>query len=89
MLRLTPLLFLLACPKPEDYAQLYDTEAKAPSLEFDAIEGLDHMGPTVVDQGVNFAVYSKNATRIDLLLFDDPESERPTQRATLAFLASG
>ncbi len=71
---------LLAACKPGDFAELYATEAKAPSLEFDAIEGLDHMGPTVIDQGVNFAVYSANAERVDVLLFDDPESERPVQQ---------
>jgi len=59
---------------------LYATEPKAPSLDWDAIEDLDHMGPTVVDQGVNFCVFSENATRVELALFDDPESTQPTQQ---------
>jgi len=75
-----PLLLLLAGCTKDDYAQLYETEAKAPSLDFADIEALDLMGPTIVDQGVNFAVYSHNAERVDLLLFDDPESERPVQQ---------
>jgi len=81
---LLPLLLLVATGcKKDDYTQLYATEDKAPSLEWDAIEDMDHMGPTIVDQGVNFAVYADRATRIDLLLFDDPESERPVQQFTM------
>ncbi|MEC7983979.1 MAG: alpha-amylase family glycosyl hydrolase, partial [Myxococcota bacterium] len=55
-------------------------ESKAPSLSWEDIENLEHMGPTLIDRGVNFAVYSENATRIELLLFDDPESELPAQQ---------
>jgi glycogen operon protein len=35
------------------------------------------LGATVVDGGVNFSVFSKNATRIELLLFDDERATRP------------
>ena len=71
--------FLLSCAS-ENYQRLYHLESKAPSLSWEELENLDHMGPTMVDRGVNFSVYSENATRIELVLFDDPESELPTQQ---------
>ncbi|MEQ1502599.1 MAG: alpha-amylase family glycosyl hydrolase [Myxococcota bacterium] len=61
-----------------DYTRLYFTRDKAESLEWDAIGALDHLGPTVIDDGVNFGVFSANAERVELLLFDDPEQDRPT-----------
>jgi len=64
----------------DDYMALYSTAPKAPSLDWDAIEDLDHMGPTIIDQGVNFCVFSENATRIELALFDEPDSSQPTQQ---------
>jgi glycogen operon protein len=33
------------------------------------------LGATLTEDGVNFALYSKNATEVFLLLFDQPESE--------------
>src|SRR5436190_13415637 len=36
------------------------------------------LGATVCDDGVNFSVFSKNATSIDLLLFDDPNAPKPS-----------
>jgi isoamylase len=42
------------------------------------------MGPTLIDGGVNFAVYSERAERVELLLFEDPESELPTLREVMA-----
>jgi isoamylase len=88
--RQLPLVLLLlvsvcvvSCAK-DDYVQLYRTHDRAPNLTAEAIENLEHMGPTLVDEpktkGVNFAVYSENATRLELLLFDDPESNRPTRQ---------
>ncbi len=68
----------LACS--DDYAQLYHTEPMAPSLNENDIEALAHLGPTLIDQGANFGVYSQKATDVELLLFDDPESDRPTKR---------
>ena len=73
------LIALLSCAS-ENYPRIYHTESKAPSLSWEGIEALDHMGPTIIDRGVNFAVYSEAAERIELLLFDDPESELPTQQ---------
>jgi isoamylase len=37
------------------------------------------LGPTVRDDGINFALQSAGATRIDLLLFDNIADLRPTQ----------
>ncbi len=70
------------CPgcASEDYMALYRTEPIAPSLEWEQLERLEVMGPTIIDQGVNFCTYSENATRIELALFDDPESTQPTQQ---------
>ena len=36
------------------------------------------LGATAYPEGVNFCVFSKNATAIDLLLFDAPESAEPS-----------
>jgi len=63
----------------EDYARLYYAQDKAPSLTWDSLEKLEHMGPTMVDNGVNFAVYSGRATKMQLLVFEDPNSDLPTQ----------
>ncbi len=63
-----------------DYMALYETQPKAPSLSWEEIEDLDVMGPTVIDDGVNFSVFSENATRVELALFDDPESTLPAQQ---------
>jgi glycogen operon protein len=37
------------------------------------------LGATVTDDGVNFSVFSKNATSVDLLLFDDAEAIEPSR----------
>src|SRR5262245_9711869 len=40
------------------------------------VKGRDYpLGATVVNGGVNFALYSRNATAVYLLLFDTPNSE--------------
>jgi glycogen operon protein len=70
-------LLLISCAS-EEYPRMYATADKAPSLDWQDIEAMDHMGPIIIDGGVNFAVYSENAERIELLLFEDPESELPT-----------
>ncbi len=43
-----------------------------------------NLGVTVTPEGVNFCVFSKNATRIDLLLFSDHASDRPSEEITLS-----
>lgn len=64
--------------------QMYETENVAPSYKNMSLSGIkQHMGATVVDHGVNFLVFSKNATRMEVLLFDDPESSSPTMRIPL------
>ena len=64
----------------DEYMALYHTEALAPSLTWDGIAAMDHMGPVIIDEGVNFCVYSESAERIELALFDDPESTQPAQQ---------
>ncbi len=74
-------LLVLSCG-PTTSARLYQTQDKAPSLDAQKIENLDHMGPTLIDKGVNFAVYSERAERIELLLFDadKADSNTPTRQ---------
>ncbi len=78
---LLPLIALAvhACAS-EDYDQVYAVSDTAPSLSAESIADMDHMGPTLIDGGLNVAVYSENAERIELLLFDDPEADLPTRR---------
>jgi isoamylase len=84
-MRLIQILFVtslvLSCG-PTTSARLYQTQDKAPSLDAQKIENLDHMGPTLIDKGVNFAVYSERAERIELLLFDadKADSNTPTRQ---------
>ena len=37
------------------------------------------LGATVYPQGVNFSIYSKNATAVELLLFDDVDDAKPSR----------
>ncbi len=41
------------------------------------------LGPTWTGQGVNFAIYSEGATKIELCLFDTPDSKMESQRIAL------
>ena len=75
-------LGLFGC-EPGSGARLYRTEPRAPSLTAPQIENLETLGATLVDKGVNFAVYSERADRIEVLLFDDPESNEPTRQFPL------
>lgn len=79
---LVPVLFSFACG-PTDTARLYQTSPYAPTLDPAAIERLEHLGPTLIDKGVNFGVYSERAERIELLLFDNPEATLPTRQIPL------
>src|SRR5689334_7473052 len=76
---LFPLTLFAACAQP-DYTRLYKTSPKPAEWTDDEIADLEHLGPTLVDDGVNFGVYSSRAERIEVLLFDDPESPRPAKR---------
>jgi len=83
-MRLVVLALALAACTSDPYPQLYATSAKAPSMDFATIEALDNLGPTVIDGGVNFGVWSNRATRVDLLLFDDPNADRPVQQMEMS-----
>ena len=83
MRRLSPFLIVLLSCGPTDTAHLYKTAPHAPSLDPAAIERLEHLGPTLVDKGINFGVYSERAERIEILLFDNPESPLPTRQFPL------
>jgi isoamylase len=53
-----------------------------------AIPGVDlgssfPLGARVDGAGVNFSVYSKHATAVELLLFDDPDAARPSRTIAL------
>ena len=37
------------------------------------------LGATVLGDGVNFSVFSREASRVDLLLFDDPAATHPAR----------
>jgi glycogen operon protein len=76
---LSTLCCLVGCPDEEAGPQRYQTKPHAESLNAEAIQALEHMGPTLLNDGINFTVYSERAERIDLLLFDDPESDQPTK----------
>ncbi len=80
-----PLIACLAIASCDDgeFRKSFPSESRAPSLSEQAITQLDHLGPTVVDGGVNFGVYSEAATAMELVLFDDPESTDPTARFPL------
>jgi isoamylase len=74
------ILFSFGCSQDENRVRLYHTEPLAPGMAATEVEALNTLGPTVLEKGINFSVYSENATRVDILLFDDPESERPTRQ---------
>ena len=51
-----------------------------PAWPSSEIAGLQHLGATPIPGGVNFGVYSARATRVELLLFNNPDSATPTKR---------
>ncbi|MFO0746046.1 MAG: alpha-amylase family glycosyl hydrolase [Myxococcota bacterium] len=63
-----------------DRVRLYHASPLPPSYSEESVAALEHLGPTVVDHGINFGVYSERATRIEVLLFDDAETARPTRQ---------
>lgn len=64
----------------DEWIRIYHSEPHAPSLDAESIAALDHLGPKLVDRGTNFSVYSEHATRMEVLVFDDPEDHRPTRQ---------
>ena len=80
MHRVLLFLTLAGCADGDDYTRLYFTQDKADDLQWEDIGELQHLGPTLFDDGVNFGIYSARAERVELLLFDDPDADRPTQQ---------
>jgi len=68
------------CTDESDRVRLFRALPLAPSYTEAMVADLQVLGPTVVDAGTNFSVYSANATRLEVLLFDDPDSPRPTRQ---------
>ena len=88
--RLAPLLLTaLVVGCTSEGISLYDTAPVAPQLTRGDVEAMEHMGPVLTETGVNFATYSENATRIELLLFDDPEAPTPAQRFPMEPVVAG
>ncbi|MFZ5630996.1 MAG: alpha-amylase family glycosyl hydrolase [Spirochaetota bacterium] len=74
------ILFVVKCAGPNsDFFRMYDAEPHAPSFSTTQIKNMEVMGPKIVDGGVNFTLFSERATRVHLLIFDDPESKYPVQ----------
>ncbi len=72
----------ISCDETSSH-HVYESSAIAPSLE--GVKGdalFDHLGPTIIDKGVNFAVYAKHATRVEVLIFDsnNPDTDLPVMR---------
>ena len=65
------------------YTQLYATKPFAPSFNQADVANLKYLGATVIDNGINFGVYSEHATKLQVLLFDDPNSPQPSQQFDL------
>ena len=42
------------------------------------------LGATWDGKGVNFALFSEHATKVELCLFDSPDAEKEARRLTLA-----
>jgi len=74
------LLFLENCTAPnEDYIRKYFARPVAPSYDVDDVKRMKYLGSKIVDKGVSFNIFSENAERAELLLFDDPDSDYPVQ----------
>ena len=71
---------LTACDGNEDRVRLYHAEPLAPGLSGEDVADLEVLGSRIVEGGVNFSVYSAHATRLDLLLFEDPDANQPARR---------
>ncbi|RME88043.1 MAG: glycosyl hydrolase, partial [Candidatus Hydrogenedentota bacterium] len=71
---------ILSCVKPsEDYIKLYNAKPYAPGMSVDDIKNLLYLGAKPTGNGVNFNIYSERAERVELLIFDDPDSEHPAR----------
>ncbi len=79
---LLPALLLAACGS-EGGTHLYQTQPFAPSYQAADVAALDHLGATLVDDGINFGVYSEHATKVQVALFDDASAPLPSQQFDL------
>lgn len=70
-------------PNDTDTTTPLTTAPRAPSFTEAMISDLEVLGPKLVDGGVSFTVYSENATRLEVLIFDDPEVETPKLRVPM------
>lgn len=66
-------------------SSVYDSSPLAPSFEARGLKGdqlYDILGATVIDKGVNFAVFAEHATRVEVLIFDskNPDTAQPNIR---------
>ncbi len=71
-------IYTTDCP-----SRVYGACSLAPSFQNLKGEQLyDILGPTIIDKGVNFAVYAKHATRVEVLIFDsnNPDTDQPVVR---------
>ena len=71
-------LLALHCAS-SNYTHLYKATPHAPSFTEADIGALKYMGPLFADNGVNFAIYSENATKVELLLFDSQDANDPSK----------
>src|SRR5207248_4210796 len=79
MKRLAALALCLSCAS-DNYPHLYRASPLAPGYASKDVSELRHLGATRAATGVNFSVYSAHATRMELAVFEDPESNHPTRR---------
>ena len=79
LLAVSMVLWACSPDDEDDRVRLYHTEDVAPGYTTEDVAAMEYLGPTLLEKGINFGVFSANATRVELLLFDDPEADRPTQ----------
>ena len=61
-------------------ARIYDTQKLAQSFKNLSGDALyDILGATIIDKGVNFAVFAEHATHVEVLIFDsnNPDTDQP------------
>jgi len=70
---------LLGCARG-DYPHLYRAQPLAPDYSAADVAALRHLGATLTSTGVNFSVYSEHASKVQLAIFDDPDSDHPVRQ---------
>lgn len=75
----------LIAPVPPALYHLGTSTSDAVAITQEAIEEMSFLGPTILKdadgkhRGVNFSLFSSRASKIRLLLFDNPESDKATR----------